>query len=524
MNLELVLANMIQKTQHHPFLFVGAGFSQRYMHTERWEELLRHFCVELSGNEFLYDSYASQVEDQDYYGKQPKIASLLDKDYTNAALTLDNYASFRQKYKEEIHSGISPLRLAISEHLANKGFDGSTEELVELKKASTRNISGIITTNYDCLLEKIFDDYTVYIGQDELIFSDIYEIGEIYKIHGSITKPKSLILTAKDYENFEDKQAYLIAKILTIFLEYPIIFLGYSLQDKNIQNILKTIAHCLNQDKLDILKERFIFVEYEDGDTISSHSQSFENGTKIEMTKISTRDYLPIFKAINSVDARYNPKILRFLRKDIYSMVLDSEHKSKVVATGFENLDKLEDCQQFLLGVGVSQGAGHLVKSEQIYEDVILDNQYFNPTLVVTEYLPELLKSNAGGLPMYKYLSLYGSPVYGKIQQNICKYRSIDDYLNDNLRTQKRNYRKELCDYSISEIIAKEGNSLAYKKLYFLEEGEIEIKDLESYLNLILSKKIVELKGNSELKRLIRIFDFIKYKSVHDKLFNSANT
>ena len=125
---------------------------------------------------------------------------------------------------------------------------------------------------------------------------------------------------------------------------------------------------------------------------------------------------------------------------------------------------------------------------------------------------------------MYKYLSLYGSPVYGKIQQNICKYRSIDDYLNDNLRTQKRNYRKELCDYSISEIIAKEGNSLAYKKLYFLEEGEIEIKDLESYLNLILSKKIVELKGNSELKRLIRIFDFIKYKSVHDKLFNSANT
>lgn len=58
MNLELVLANMIQKTQHHPFLFVGAGFSQRYMHTERWEELLRHFCVELSGNEFLYDSYA----------------------------------------------------------------------------------------------------------------------------------------------------------------------------------------------------------------------------------------------------------------------------------------------------------------------------------------------------------------------------------------------------------------------------------------------------------------------------------
>ena len=53
-------------------------------------------------------------------------------------------------------------------------------------------------------MEDIFKDYTVYTGQDELIFSDIYEIGEIYKIHGSITKPDSLILTAEDYKIFEE--------------------------------------------------------------------------------------------------------------------------------------------------------------------------------------------------------------------------------------------------------------------------------------------------------------------------------
>ena len=62
---------------------------------------------------------------------------------------------------------------------------------------------------------------------------------------------------------------------------------------------------------LAILKERFIFIEYGDGDDISSYTHAFENGTGIQMTKIRTQNFLPIFQAINSVDARYNPKILR---------------------------------------------------------------------------------------------------------------------------------------------------------------------------------------------------------------------
>lgn len=296
------------------------------------------------------------------------------------------------------------------------------------------------------------------------------------------------------------------------------------MQDRNIQNIFKTISYCLTKEKLAILKERFIFIEYGDGDDISSYTHAFENGTGIQMTKIRTQNFLPIFQAINSVDARYNPKILRELRKDIYSLVLDSEHKSKIVATGFEKIDKLHDDSRFILGIGVANGNGHLVKAEQIYEDIVLDNQYFNPKLVVEEYLPELLKSNAGGLPMYKYLVEYSAPVYGRVQQNICKYYQIDNYLNDNLRAYKKNYRKELKEYNIKEIIDKEGIDSAYKRIYFLEECEIDIQQLEQYLNHILSKNIVDLKGNSELKRLIRIFDFLKYKSVHNKLFNSANT
>ena len=187
---------------------------------------------------------------------------MIERDYNKAILEEEKFRNFREKFSTEIRAGISAFKIAIAEHFKKIDYNilekNNNAELLELKKMSVRNVAGIITTNYDLFIEKLFKDYQVYVGQEELIFSDIFEIGEIYKIHGSAMDPSSIIITSEDYKKFEDKSAYLISKILTIFLEYPIIFLGYSIQDKNIQNILKAISTCLSQEKLDKLKERFI--------------------------------------------------------------------------------------------------------------------------------------------------------------------------------------------------------------------------------------------------------------------------
>lgn len=62
-------------------------------------------------------------------------------------------------------------------------------------------------------------------------------------------------------------------------MEYPIIFIGYSISDSNIQNILKSIVGCLNAEQLKHLESRFVFVEY-DKDTqseqVSSHTIMIE--------------------------------------------------------------------------------------------------------------------------------------------------------------------------------------------------------------------------------------------------------
>lgn len=507
-----LIKNAIQQTGHQPFLFVGSGFSKRYMNTESWDELLRIFCTDYSDNEFQYNVYANTVAEKDYYGKQPAIATLLEMDYNNAVLTKEKYELFRQKHKELLMNNASALKIAIAEHLQNAKYEETNEEIELIKKLGRRSLSGIITTNYDTMLEELFPNFKSYVGQEELLFANIAGIGEIYKIHGSVLDSESLVLTSKDYATFEEYSSYLIAKILTIFLEYPVIFLGYSLNDKNIRNIFETISKCLTQDKLDTLKNRLIFIDYSNEEKLSEFSMQFENGINIRMNCISTTNFMQIYNAIYETKSKYNPSILRQLRQDIYELANSASTSETIIATGFENLDDISKADKFILGVGVAKN-GHMIKAEQLYEDVVFDNQHFNPALVIEEYLPELLKRNSGGLPMYKYLKDYPKEIFERVKDNVLKYTSVDDCLNQQLRQQKQNYRKLLNEMSVDAVIEAEGFNLAYKKLIFLNDDEFEVDELLQYLQTYMKQYTPAcLKNNSELKRLIRIYDLIKYK------------
>ncbi len=64
------------------------------------------------------------------------------------------------------------------------------------------------------MCETLFPEFTTYVGESDLLFSDQAYSQEIYKIHGSVTRPGGIVLTSADYAEFAQKRKYLSAKPL----------------------------------------------------------------------------------------------------------------------------------------------------------------------------------------------------------------------------------------------------------------------------------------------------------------------
>ncbi|HDS6504661.1 TPA: SIR2 family protein [Enterobacter asburiae] len=103
-----------------------------------------------------------------------------------------------------------------------------------LKRFKLFSPNTIVTTNWDEVLEEIFDHMP-----NKIIRKDPYpkvssKGRNIFKIHGDVGKPSSIVITQSQYFSFQREDTYLSRKIYTLFSEMSPIFIGYSLTDPNI--------------------------------------------------------------------------------------------------------------------------------------------------------------------------------------------------------------------------------------------------------------------------------------------------
>lgn len=114
---------------------------------------------------------------------------------------------------------------------------------------------------------------------------------------------------------------------MTIFMEYPIIFMGYSISDSDIQAILSDVVECLPLDKIEMLQKRFVFVEYKSnfiGSEIASHSMVI-HGKLLEMTKITLSDFSLLYDALSVKKAALPVKLLRRFKDELYTFALTQQ-------------------------------------------------------------------------------------------------------------------------------------------------------------------------------------------------------
>lgn len=505
-----------------PFLFVGSGFTKRYLGLPTWELLIKHIASLTYTNEFGYASAVNEVNktydiQRNYNEYMTHLTDYISNDLDHIWYTDDKFESSRKEFSDlALNKHVSPFKIEVAKYIrsfkTNNIISSMIPELNELKKIANRSVAGVITTNYDNLVESIFD-YETYSTQEELLFHTKYDLGEVYKIHGSISDPESILINTQDYKNIETKHKYISAKLLTIFVEHPIFFIGYSLGDQDIRNILFDIQVGLSREQLSQIEKRLFFVTFDENATnpeVTTFTIDFGEGNSLTIGRITLSDYSNLYKIIGESSTKYPVKLLRYAKKDLYEFTLTTKPTNKVVLSVPEdnmNPETLKDVE-FIYGFGIIERAekGYAsVDSNEIFRDVLFDDQHFATEMLVNEALPIALRQSAGYLPFRKYIRGMNTedlPVI--VQKNLERFDKISKF-----RSFAMNKALRHSTVSLSDALNAPGTD--YYRLALVQWTEKNIETLGDFLKSKISKNPDSFHTTIGSRRMIRIYDFIKY-------------
>lgn len=119
------------------------------------------------------------------------------------------------------------------------------------KIASIPHFKEIITTNYDPLFEKGYDDQCHLILRDgDLPYAKSAKV-PIYKIHGDLSDLATILITRKDYNRFfsdRDNSVYW-SYIKSVMATKTLLFIGYTLEDPNVETLFDDICAALGPNQ-----------------------------------------------------------------------------------------------------------------------------------------------------------------------------------------------------------------------------------------------------------------------------------
>lgn len=528
----MTLTELINSFETTPFLFVGSGMTRRYLNLPDWKGLLEYFARKVSDNDFSYSSYENRAKTFNCpQGIFPKVAELIQHEYDEKWFHNPDIRTADPAIQEQIKNGLSPFKAEIAAHI-QKDYALNPEyshEIELLQKISEKSIAGVITTNYDTFLEDTFKGFKKYIGQNELIFSTLQGVAEIYKIHGSVEDPESIIINEADYNRFNSQSAYLAAKLMTIFVEYPIIFLGYSISDQNVRNIMESIVKCLTPEQIETLKRRFVFVEYRP-DAEAAEISSFSilvNGKDLPMTKITLSNFEPLYEAIGKKKSKLPVRLLRSLKQELYEYVITNTPTANLRVASIDD-SRLGD-EEMVLAIGRADQFGLRglsgIDVNEWYRNIILNDIGFTADELLEYSFPKLIRQNSGTLPVNKYLS-EATKSFPACEE-LSVLQTFDTIINNTI---KKNRRILGTLNSVKQIWESNKDNLhrATYLMSHLPEDSIDIDELETFLIHVFKKDPDVLSNEdsgirTEVRRLVRILDYLKWGKAKEPSDSSAH-
>ncbi|MFD2602649.1 SIR2 family protein [Flavobacterium suzhouense] len=506
----------------HPVLFVGTGLSLRYLNNAfNWDELLKSACKIVNDNEEKYlDIKAKHIVDNGVFNF-PKIGSDVEQLF-NQFLTENRNGSLKDindEYYKSIESGkpISRFKLYIASVLKSLDIKSAQKEEIELLKQLKNNISAVITTNYDTLLENIIG-FKPLIGND-ILLSNPY--GALYKIHGCVSDPSKIIISNEDYSRSKSQDELIRAQLLSLFIHNPVIFLGYGAQDENVNNILKTVFKYTeyNTDAFRKIKENFLIVEYEansQNEEISDYHLKIED-IPIQVKKLQTDKYSSLYKEL--IEAKYpisavDIRKVQNIMSDIITTAKSSDKKSIREVIVVDSHEEINNEDRVLVITYGNRETANTIKQTVFKEKLIPEhmsvsdfiNNYFE---IIDEKNRERIKV-IDRLTIAKnvYFPILGfKKIYSKLKYSSKIEQIQRDILDKFVKKTPKNFTRHI---SIEDIYKDStiATSNKHSTLVFnVWHNNIPLENLELFL-----RNYDEDKGDSKYRRLIALYDYKKYK------------
>lgn len=199
------------------FLWIGSGFSYNFGYGS-WEGVLKEIAK--------------------------KTEYPLALDVTNPLKAAELLCSHSKQNKKMTEYEFNSL---VADSLLTLKKEGVEPDWIRRFRAFSPNM--IVTTNWDNQLENIYDDMVnVVVRKDKS--PQVSTTGKnLFKIHGDVGRPSSIVVTQSQYFSFQREDTYLNRKIYTLFSEASPIFIGYSLTDPNIGFLYDEVYAHLGEEK-----------------------------------------------------------------------------------------------------------------------------------------------------------------------------------------------------------------------------------------------------------------------------------
>ena len=183
-------------------VFVGAGVSKNSGLPD-WKELIKDYAEYRGIKEFTSKEYLTIPEE-----------------------VFERYGSL--KYYE----------------IAEKRFSGEYFPNSVHRILKEMDLTYIITTNYDTLIEDEIKNLQVVSKDEDLPYTSSNRM--LIKMHGDF-KNKNIVLKKSDYDNYEKNFPLISTHIKGLFTTNTVLFIGYSYNDTNIQQIMNWIKEILKE-------------------------------------------------------------------------------------------------------------------------------------------------------------------------------------------------------------------------------------------------------------------------------------